>query len=209
MSKAQRPRIALALVVAVAAVLTGCGSSGSSNATGTSALAARLHGVPTTPPYRAAPLRLHNYKGKEVDLSSFRGKAVLVTFIYTHCPDVCPLIVGHLHAAQAELGPDASKLQIVAVSVDPKGDTPNTVARFLRERQMTGRMDYLIGSRPQLERTWKAWGIGAKVPKRNPELVEHSAYVFGIDASGRVDTLYSANFQPSWIVRDVPLLASS
>ena len=68
-------------------------------------------------------------------------------------------------------------------------------------------MDYLIGSRPQLERTWKAWGIGTNVPKRNPELVEHSAYVFGIDSKGMVDTLYPANFKPTWIVDDVPLLA--
>jgi protein SCO1/2 len=197
-----------AIALFAAATMAGCVSS-SSDGTRSAATASRLHGVPTTPPYSAPPLRLRNYNGNQVDLTSYRGKAVLVTFIYTHCPDVCPLIVGHLHAALAELGPKAKQLQIVAVSVDPKGDTPKTVTKFLREHQMRGRMDYLIGSRPQLERTWKAWGIGAQVPKRNPELVEHSAYVFGIDASGKVDTLYSANFQPSWIVRDAPVLAAS
>jgi protein SCO1 len=169
----------------------------------------QLHGTPTSPPFPARALRLRNYDGGVVDLRSFRGKAVLVTFIYTHCPDICPLIVGHLHSAQNALGGEAKNLQIIAVSVDPRGDTPKAVARFLREHQMAGRMDYLIGSRPQLERTWKAWGIGANVPKRNPELVEHSAYVFGIDASGRVDTLYPGNFKPSWIVKDVPLLAGT
>jgi protein SCO1/2 len=192
----------------VAAVLSGCGSSPSGTTTGQSPLAAQLHGTPTTPPYKAPRLHLHNYNGREVDLRSFRGDAVLVTFVYTHCPDVCPLIVSNLRAAQSELGSDAHRLQIVAVSVDPKGDTPETVARFLQQRQVAGRMDYLIGSRPELERTWKAWGIGADVPKRTPELVEHSAYVFGIDSSGTVQTLYPADFKPAWIVDDVPALAS-
>ena len=199
-------KIMTALLAGLALIaVAGCGAVGSSTDASTSA--SRLHGTPTTP-YPAPLLRLRNYDGQEVDLSSFLGKAVLVTFIYTHCPDVCPIIVGNLHTAQSELGSDA-QLQIIAVSVDPKGDTPKTVAKFLHERQMTGRMDYLIGSRPELERTWRAWGIAAKVPKRNPELVGHSAYVFGIDASGMVETLYPANFKPAWIVDDVPLLASS
>lgn len=153
-------------------------------------------------------MRLRNYDGQEVNLNSFRGKAVLVTFLYTHCPDLCPVIVGNLHTAQSELGPEAQHLQIIAVSVDPRGDTPKTVAKFLRDHQIAGRMDYLIGSRAQLERIWKAWGIAAHVPKKNPELVEHSAYVFGIDPSGMVETLYPGNFKPAWIVDDVPLLAS-
>ncbi len=188
--------LALALATAIAAssiggALAGCGGSSTtpSATTSNAALAGRLHGTPTSPPFPARPLRLRNYDGREVNLRSFRGKAVLVTFIYTHCPDVCPLIVGHLHAAQAELGSAAKKLQIVAVSVDPKGDTPKTVRAFLKAHQMLG--------------------IAAQVPKNNPELVEHSAYVFGIDASRTVDTLYPANFKPAWIVRDVPLLASS
>ena len=79
-------------------------------------------------------------------LSQFRGKAVLLTFIYDHCPDVCPLIVSNLHNALVKLGPEASKVQIVAVSVDPKGDTPATVKHFIAVHEMTGKMQYLIGS---------------------------------------------------------------
>jgi protein SCO1 len=200
----------LAIATSAAAVLlalVGCGSSGSDTSVSTSA--SRLHGTPTSPPYPAPTMRLRNYNGQEVDLKSFRGKAVLVTFIYTHCPDICPIIIGNLHTAQNELGAEAKQLQIVAVSVDPKRDTPRTVKAFLKKHQMTGRMDYLIGSRPQLERTWKAWGIGAQVSKKSPEQVEHSAYVFGIDAGGMVETLYPGNFKPGAIVDDVPLLATN
>jgi protein SCO1/2 len=154
---------------------------------------------------------LKDYLGHPLHASDLQGKAVLVTFIYTHCPDVCPLIVSHLHAAQDKLGPEAKKLQIVAVSVDPRGDTPKTVAAFLKDHQMTGRMRYLIGSRPQLERVWHGWNIISKnAPKKSktPDLVEHSALIYGISGSGKITTLYPANFAPQQIVHDVPLLAA-
>ena len=89
-----------------------------------SAPADGLAGFRVTPVEPAPGLSLRDYRGKLVNLSAYRGKAVLVTFLYTHCPDVCPLITSNLRVAQAKLGAEASKLQIVAVSVDPHGDTP-------------------------------------------------------------------------------------
>ena len=56
---------------------------------------------------------------------------------------------------------ERKQLQIIAVSVDPEGDTPKTVKAFLADHQMTGRMQYLIGSRLQLEKTWSDWHIVA------------------------------------------------
>ena len=145
-----------------------------------------------------------------MNIDEYRGKAVLVTFIYDHCPDICPLMVGNLHNALAELGPEASKVQIIAVSVDPQGDTPKSVAAFLREHRMTGRMEYLIGSRPQLENVWRDWSILSKATptKDDPDVVEHSALVYGISASGRITTLYQHDFTPQQITHDVPILAS-
>jgi protein SCO1/2 len=197
--------------VAVAVLVAGCGSSAPKGKAGASpkpAPAPKYHGAVATPPVPAAPLALPNYDGKRVTLAQYRGKAVLVTFIYTHCPDVCPLIVGNLRTVQAKLGPEARKLQVIAVSVDPKGDTPATVGRFLRSRDMLGRMDYLIGSRPQLEATWKRWRIAERVPRKSPELVEHSALVYGISASGKLTTLYPSNFKPADVSADVPQLAA-
>jgi protein SCO1/2 len=171
---------------------------------------ARFAGTAAIPRKPARPLRLKDSLGREVDIDQYRGKAVLVTFIYTHCPDVCPLIVGNLRTAQSELGQRADDLQIIAVSVDPKGDTPRAVNAFLSERRMTGRMEYLIGSRPQLEKVWSNWGIVSRAsPKKNdPDFVEHSALIYGISASGNVTTLYPAEFKPTQIVHDVPILAS-
>ena len=196
--------LGLALVLAVAGV-AGCGGSSSDSSTSTDDSFSGLVRKPAKP---APPLALKDSLGHLVNIDQYRGRAVLVTFIYDHCPDVCPLIIGNLHTAQSTLGPEAKKLQIIAVSVDPKGDTPKTVKAFLEQHQMTGKMEYLIGSRPELERTWKAWEVGTRVPKNNPDLVEHSAEVIGISGSGKITTVYPANFKPSEIVHDVPLLSS-
>jgi protein SCO1 len=201
-------------VLAVAAlVAAGCGSSGgSSSSTGvpngqSKAESASFAGAKAVPPKQAPPLTLKNSLGKRVDLAKLKGKAVLITFIYTHCPDVCPLIVSHLKTAQAELGAKAKDLQIVAVSTDPRGDNPGTVKRFLAQHGMTGRMDYLIGSPKQLQKTWANWNIIAKPAPSGRDRVEHSALIYGIAANGELTTLYSANFKPAQIVHDVPILA--
>jgi protein SCO1/2 len=207
----------LIIVMALPALLlAGCGGSESgSSSTGASgsqsaSSTVKYAGTAAVPSKAAPPLALRDSLGHPVNLDQYRGKAVFVTFIYDHCPDICPLMVGNLHSAQAQLGTEAQKLQIIAVSVDPRGDTPSTVKAFLREHRMTGRMEYLIGSRPELENVWRDWFILSKATPtpKDPDLVEHSALVYGISASGRITTLYSQDFVPAQIVHDVPILAS-
>ena len=198
--------------VALACVaVAGCGSSQSKTSTG-DALLSKLD-VKLEAPARlrtATPqFALKDSTGKLVRLSQFRGKAVLLTFIYDHCPDVCPLIVSNLHNALLKLGPAAKRLQIIAVSVDPKGDTPATVKAFLAEHEMTGRMEYLIGSFNELAPVWRSYGVEVQAsPEKREDTVGHSAFVLGITGSGSVLVLYPPTFEPSWIVHDVPLLAT-
>ncbi len=73
---------------------------------------------------QAPPIHLRNYLGRRSRCPQYRGKAVLVTFLYTHCPDICPLITSNLRVTLNMLGAQASQAQIIAVSVDPRGDTP-------------------------------------------------------------------------------------
>lgn len=210
-----RALVAIALAACAAVALASCGGSGddTGSASGvpkgqSKVESVKFAGAEASPPKPAPPLRLRNSLGKEVDLAKVHGKAVLVTFIYTHCPDVCPLIVSHLHTAQEELGAKAKDLRVIAVSTDPRGDTPKSVNAFLADHDMTGDMDYLIGNRAQLGRVWKDWNIVARPAKSGRDLVEHSALVYGISAGGKVTTLYPSNFEPSEIVHDVPLLAA-
>ncbi len=165
-------------------------------------------GTLALPAKPAPPIDLRNYLGQPVTLAEYRGKAVLVTFLYTNCPDICPLITANLRVALNLLGADAKKVQIIAVSVDPRGDTSAAVADFLRVHQMVGRMQYLIGSAARLSRTWATWSVGSTREAGQPNLVAHSALVYGVSASGRLTTVYPATFEPSQIVHDVPKLAA-
>jgi protein SCO1 len=160
-------------------------------------------------PAPAPALALHNYLGQPINIASYRGKAVLVTFLYTSCPDICPLITASLHATLELLGPaESAHVQVIAVSVDPRSDTPKAVAAFLARHQMTGRMQYLIGSARELAAVWKAWGVGSVRDASQPQFVNHTGLVYGISASGKRITVYEADFIPAELAHDVPLLAS-
>ena len=211
--------IAAMLIAAAATAIAGCGGQSSASASKSAAadvadVSAKLQAPAQIEPPKAAPeIALRNYNGQPVRLLQFRGKAVLLTFIYDHCTDACPLIVSKLHTALGLLGAKARDVQIVAVSVDPTGDTPSTVARFLAVHQMTGRMDYLIGSERQLAPVWKAYGIsvaGNAESREAPEhrTVSHTALVYGITADGQWIALYEELFKPAEIAHDVPLLAA-
>jgi protein SCO1/2 len=197
------------VLVAGAVALFAIGGNGGGRARG-AALAANFDAAAVLTPAKPAPaLALRNYLGHPVNIDSYRGKAVLVTFLYTSCPDICPLITSNLRVALNLMGPaKASKVQIIAVSVDPRGDTPKAVAAFLARHGMTGRMQYLIGSAKELARVWKAWGVGSERDAQQPQFINHTGLVYGVTGSGKRLTLYASSFQPSEIVHDVPLLVA-
>jgi len=198
------------VVIAGAGALTAIGGQSAEHAKREQALAHHFDAAAVFEPPKPAPaLALRNYLGQPVNIDSFRGKVVLVTFLYTTCPDVCPLIASDLGVALNEMGPKmAAKVQVIAVSVDPRTDTPKSVAAFLARHEMTGRMQYLIGSAKELGRVWKAWGVGSAQDAEQPQFVNHTGVVYGITASGKQLTVYSSSFVPSEIAHDVPLLAA-
>jgi protein SCO1 len=207
------PLIAILLIAGGLAVVLQSSGGGSSQslAEGThSAKSASFLGNELAPPKPEPSLSLRNYLGRRVNIAQYRGKALLVTFIYDHCPDVCPLIVAKLRVAQNLMGSrTAAKAQIIAVSVDPRGDTPKTVAAFLKAHEMIGRMQYLLGSARELGQVWQRWGVGSERDAEDPDIVNHSALVYGIDASGDLKTVYiGSSFNPREVAHDVPLLAA-
>lgn len=203
------PRTLLALVVIVViaggvALLTtgGGGSHGVKSGS--------YDGLLVTPAKAEPALALRNYKGEAVNLTQYRGKAVFVTFLYTHCPDVCPLITANMRVAQNLMSPALLKQsQVIAVSVDPRGDNPQTVGSFLARHGMTGRMKYLLGSAHELAQVWRGWGVGSEQDAEQPQFVNHTGIIYGVSASGKVTTVYQSSFAPKEIVHDVPLLAAS
>lgn len=167
---------------------------------------ASLDGPTFNHPQTAPAFALRDYRGGLVRLGAYRGRAVLLTFVFTHCRDVCPTIVAGLQDSLSMLRAKASEVQVIGVSVDPKGDTRQAVSGFLARHHMTGRMKYLVGTRADLAPVWRQWGVNASNPTAD-DTVNHTSVVFGIAANGRVMTAYPANFNPAEIAHDVPVLA--
>lgn len=141
-----------------------------------------------------------------MQLSAQRGRVVVIAFLYTRCPDVCPVIAANLNQALRTLGPQAKDVRVLAVSVDPRGDTPRAVRRYVREHRLLPQFHYLIGSRRQLARVWKAYGVG--VNPNNLDLVDHTAYELLVDPKGIGRVIYDSRVRTSAVVHDVRALQS-
>jgi protein SCO1/2 len=177
-----------------------------------------LAGAVVTPPIQAADFRLKDQHGAVVSMAALRGKVVALTFLYTHCPDACPLIAELMHKAYQRLGDTTKRLALVAISVDPRGDTPEAVQTFLATHHVDNELAYLTGSFAELKAVWGAYYIGTEArdfnPKaasrgpQSPELVGHSALVYMIDPRGEIRAILPSNFDPNDLVTDVRILAS-
>ena len=139
--------------------------------------AAGFQGSLRPPGARMPDFALTNQDGERVTASSLRGETVVFAFVYSTCKDTCPAQVQTIRGAMDDLGRD---VRVVGVSVDPVNDTPNRARTFLLEQSMTGRMDFLLGSRAQLQPVWAAFGIAPQSKGR-----EHSSYTVIVDADGR------------------------
>lgn len=145
--------------------------------------------------------------GKSLTLSSLREKTVALAFLFTRCPDVCPLTAGQFRAAQRALGENASKVVFVAVSVDPEGDTPAAVRDFSERHDLRDGWHYLIGSRDQLAAVWSLYGVGA-FASSGARAVEHNDAIYLIDSRGRERALLHSNDPPNWLLDDLRALIS-
>ena len=143
--------------------------------------------------------------GNSVTLSSLRKNTVALAFLYTRCPDVCPLTAGQFRAAQRALGDDASKVEFVAVSVDPEGDTPAAVRQFSDLHDLSERWHYLVGPRPQLEAVWALYGIGS-FTSSGARAVEHNDAIYLVDGRGRERAILHSSDPTNWLLDDLRAL---
>ena len=133
---------------------------------------------------------LDGVSGRRVNTSRLEGP-YLVTFLYTNCPDVCPLIGQEIRSALAQLSPnEAADVTALAVSVDPAGDTPATVAEWAENQRMPDTFRYLVGSEAELKPVWRDWFV---LPQDEDKLYVslHTASVWLVDREGRLRAKYS------------------
>jgi protein SCO1 len=149
---------------------------------------------------RAPDFRLRNQDGDPVSMRSLRGQPVVVTFLYTHCEDTCPVQAQTIRGALDQLGHDVPAL---AVAVDPPNDTPESARKFLAEQRATGRIDFVLGSRSELRPVWK--GFGSIKPQSVTE--EHQARFTLVDSRGFQRVGYpGAQATPERLAHDLRLL---
>ena len=161
---------------------------------------------PTIKNPRLAPnFALRDQDSQTIELSHLRGKAVLLTFLYTHCPDACPLTAVRLNGALAALGPERTRVRVLAVSVDPHGDTQQAVAAFISSHHLLQQFRYLTGPRTKLATIWRLYGI-ASHPAGGDKALDHTLYTLLIDPKGRGRVVYDSTATSSIIGHDLRLV---
>ena len=216
-------RLGRALLLLVAAGLLGAACSGPEP----------LAGTVLTASDPATPFKLTDQSGRPVSLADYRGKVVALTFLYTYCPDICPIVTSHLKQARETLSEDSSEAAFVAISVDPERDTVERAHAYSQEWGMLDGWAFLVGDRERLAPIWKAYYVEATIDSSahsdasvadhattatsssaaslsgdiaTAYTLSHPAPVYLIDRGGLLRVLFTLPFDPGDLVHDIRLL---
>lgn len=153
---------------------------------------------------QAAPdFRLTDQFGHPIALSQFKGKPVVLTFLYTSCPDQCPLTAEKLHTVMQSLGSDAQKVAVISVSTDPKHDTTAAALDFSRKHNMQDYWHYLTGTQTTLSPIWNAYNVYAQPQQQT---VNHSLGLYVIDKQGNERVFMDNDFTPAQLTANLKAL---
>jgi protein SCO1/2 len=188
--------VALLLIQASGPAITGCESPPT------------FSGVVLEPARPAPDFALKAPDGAEFRLSRQRGHVVALTFGYTFCPDVCPTTLAELAATRLKLGDDARRFTVAFITIDPERDEPERLKTYTAafDRSFVG----LTGSTEQLAAVRQAYGVTAI--KRTVAgtsasyLMDHSAFVYVVDADGRLRLMFPFGTSVEDMAHDVRLL---
>ena len=156
-------------------------------------------GAVISPPWLAPEIKLTDHNGQPFTLSSQHGKAVLLFFGYTNCPDECPLTMAHLKLALESLGDRATDVQVAMVSTDSARDTPQALKDFMGHFNPS--FLGLTGTFGELQRAWMDYGVFVERGG-----VTHSTFLYVIDPAGYVRETFLPDAEPDDIAADVDLL---
>ena len=191
-----------------------------------------FRGTPFTDERQAEDFQLTDQFGNLVSLrDDYTGRVVVLTFLYTNCPDVCPIVANHLRDVAGLLEQDSFDTDIVVVSVDPEGDTVDAALAYSERWKMTDRWSFLTGDESTLKGVWGAYyidpylhgpgrsdsnakakptndkssgGVGALA--RESGLIIHSAPIYIIDANGAMRSAFTLPLEPQDVVHDIRLV---
>lgn len=197
-----RPARRALLALALAAPLAGCEKLFSSKSA--------FHGIDVTGSNMGGELRLADHDGRQRSLAEFRGKAVVVVFGFTHCPDVCPTALSDLASAVKALGADGGRVQVLFVTVDPKRDRPELMRQFIPafHPSFLG----LTGNDEALAKVRKDFNVYAAIREgSSPDnySVDHSGQMFAFDPQGSIRLVWAPGTAPKLLAEDLRVLLNS
>ena len=145
----------------------------------------------------------------------FSGKTTLITFIYTHCPDVCPVITANMKNIQSEMA-DTTGVRFVEITFDPARDTPSVLADYKELYRLNEQFTLLTGRPAEIDSLLSSLSIVAeKIPADSTGkdssgyTMKHSNTIYIMDDQGRIRKEYPANvIPPEHVVEDLQKIRS-
>ena len=189
--------LATILPVLAAVLLTACGGGGE---------APKFRLTDVSGAGFGRELNLTDHEGRSRTLADFRGKVVTVFFGFTHCPDACPTTLSEMAQVVKELGPDADKVQVLFVTVDPERDTQPVLKQYVPS--FNPAFLGLYGDAEATARAAKEFKVFyQKQPaKGGGYSVDHSAGTFILDRDGRLRLFAQYGQGAAPILHDIRLL---
>ncbi|MEW6165543.1 MAG: SCO family protein [Pseudomonadota bacterium] len=150
---------------------------------------------------------LNDHTGRRVATADFRGKAVVVFFGYTRCPDICPTTLATLQETMRLLGPRADRVQVLFVTVDPERDTPEVLAAYVpwfdaRFRGLHGAPE----NTRAVAREFRVFFSRVEDKSAMGYSIDHSATSYAYDPQGRLRLLISHGAAPAHLAADLDAL---
>ncbi len=147
---------------------------------------------------------LNDHLGKPRTLNDFKGKAIVLFFGYTHCPDVCPTTMIDLKSTMKLLGSKADEVQVLFITLDPERDTQAVLAQFIPsfDRRFLG----LRGNATQTAETIAHFKVYAKKVEsagKSDYTIDHSAGMYVYDKSGKIRIYINYGQKPAEIASDI------
>jgi len=193
----------LALALIAVSLLAGCGEKKGA------APKLEFQSTDLTGASFAKDFALTDHTGKPRTLADFKGKVVVMFFGYTQCPDVCPTTMIEMANVMKELGPDADKVQVLFVTVDPERDTQEVLSQYVPafDKRFLG----LRGDLSQTEKVAKEFKVFyQKVPGKQPGsyTMDHTAGSYVFDTQGHIRLFVKHGQGPQTLTHDIKLLLS-
>jgi protein SCO1/2 len=166
-----------------------------------------FNGVDITGAELGGDLALTDHNGRKVSLADFRGKVAVLFFGFTQCPDVCPTTLSDMAKVMKLLGPDAARVQVLFVTIDPERDTPALLKEYVPQfdKSFLG----LYGDAEATARVAKDFKIYVqKRPTGAPGqyTMDHSAQTLVFDANGKLRLFFSYGTEAEKIAPDLKKL---